>query len=87
MSQRDAAEIRRRIAGYVLDEFLPGEKPENLTGSTELITSGIINSLASLKLVAFLEDSFGIGVEAHEVNPDNLDSLDRITAFVLSKEP
>lgn len=85
MKQEDAAEIRRRVGAYVLEEHLPGERPENLTGSTELITSGIINSLATLKLVAFLEETFGVAVQAHEVNPENLDSLDRITAFVLSK--
>ncbi|TIX74809.1 MAG: acyl carrier protein, partial [Mesorhizobium sp.] len=38
---------------FILKEFLPGERPENLTDSTELITDGILDSLATLKLVAY----------------------------------
>ncbi|TIL47901.1 MAG: acyl carrier protein [Mesorhizobium sp.] len=45
---------------FILKEFLPGEMPENLTDSTELITGGILDSLATLKLVAYLEKSCGI---------------------------
>ena len=48
------------VKGFILDEFLPGEPAENLTGNTPLISGGILDSIATLKLVMFLEEKFGI---------------------------
>lgn len=80
-----ASEIQESTKAFILREFLPGESPENLTESTELITSGIIDSLATLKLVSFLEESYGIDVEPHELVPENLNSLADIALFVEAK--
>jgi len=70
------------IRHYILTEFLPGEKPSNLLDQTRLRTSGVLDSLATLKLVSFVEDRFGIEIEAHEASIENFDSIDNIVAFV-----
>ena len=49
------AEINDTIKKYVLDEFLPGEDPAALTDTVPLIGTGILDSIAVLKLVTFLE--------------------------------
>jgi acyl carrier protein len=67
---------------FVLKEFLPGEDPEALTTTTPLITGGILDSIATLKLVAFLEETFGIQLEPHEVDADNLDTLESIAQLI-----
>ena len=41
---------------FILENFLPGEDPKNLTDETELKESGILDSLSTLKLVTFLEE-------------------------------
>ena len=41
--------------------------PDKLTDTTPLFTSGLLDSIASLQLVTFLEQEFGIKVAAHEV--------------------
>ena len=53
---------------FILQEFLPGEDPNELTESTPLITGGILDSIATLKLVMFLEEQFGITLQAHEAD-------------------
>jgi acyl carrier protein len=78
-------EIKSQVRAYILKEFLPGEDPEQLTDTLPLISGRILDSLATLKLVAFLEESFGFELAAHEVGVQNLDTLDRIAAFVTSK--
>lgn len=78
-------EIRRVVSDYILTQFLPGEDPSELTESTPLITGGVLDSIATLKLVVFLEDRFGVLVEAHEAGVDNLDSVARIAALIASK--
>jgi acyl carrier protein len=79
-------EIKDSIRGYILDEFLPGENPTALTDSTALITGGILDSLATVKLVAYLEERFGVQVQAHEMTADYLDTVEAIAELVESKK-
>ena len=78
-------EIKDKVKDYIMKEFLPGEDPEALEDTLSLIGGGILDSIATLKLVAFLEEAFEIQVQAHEACPDYLDTLTRITSFVQSK--
>jgi acyl carrier protein len=77
--------IQSEVKSYILSEFLPNADGDELTASTPLIGGGILDSIATVRLVTFLEQHFGIEVQAHEVSPDNLDTLDRIGQFVRSK--
>jgi acyl carrier protein len=79
-------EIATTIKTYILDEFLPGESPDQLTDQTPLITEGILDSLATLKLVAFLEEQFGIEIQAHEASRDRLDTIADIASLVRQKQ-
>jgi acyl carrier protein len=79
------AEIRDEVKQFILKEFLPGESPEQLTDSTPLITGGILDSLATLKLVSFLEERFRIQVQAYEADVDHLNDITSITNLVQSK--
>ena len=78
-------ELKEIIKGYILQEFLPGENPAALTDSTPLITGGILDSLATLKLVVFLEQRFQIQIQAHENMVDYLDTVADIAQLVNSK--
>ena len=78
-------EIKESIKEYILKEFLPGENPAQLTDSTPLITGGILDSLATIKLVVFLEERFQVKIQAHETMVDYLDTIDQIAQLVSSK--
>ncbi len=80
-----ATQIKDKVKDYIMKEFLPGEDPDALEDTLSLIRGGILDSIATLKLVAFLEEAFEIQVQAHEASPDYLDTLTRITSFVQSK--
>ena len=77
--------IGQTVKDYILETFLPGEDPRELTESTPLITSGILDSLATLELVTFLERQYGIELEAHDVDPSRLGTLDSIARLVRTK--
>lgn len=79
-------EIRQAVHSYILNQFLPGEDPAELTDQTPLITGGILDSIRTLKLVVFLEDTFGVIVEAHEAGVENLDSVGQITRLIAAKK-
>jgi acyl carrier protein len=77
--------IRDTIRNYILDNFLPGEDPANLTDETELKESGILDSLSTLKLVTFLEQQFAVEFEANDLDAGNLASVASIERLVLGK--
>ena len=78
-------DITNTVKDFVLREFLPGENPSLLEDSTALMTSGILDSIATLKLVGFLEDTFGITIEAHEADREHLNTLADIKRLVQGK--
>ena len=77
--------IKTAVKAYILEEFLPGEDPDELTETTPLITGGILNSISIVKLVAYLEDGIGVEFQAHEMSVDYLDTISRIAETVKSK--
>jgi acyl carrier protein len=79
-------EIDKAVKQYILKEFLVGEDPNELTDKTPLITGGILDSIATLKLVAFLEERYAIRVNAHEVDVKHLNTVADITNLVLWKK-
>ncbi len=79
-------DIEKVVRGYILHEFLPDEDPAELTDRTPLITGGILDSITTLKLVVFLEEYFGITVEAHEAGVEHLDSIAQIARLIAEKK-
>jgi acyl carrier protein len=79
-------EISQVVHLFILKEFLPGEDPRELTDQTRLITGGILDSISTLKLVVFLEERFGITIEAFEAGVDHLDSIRQISDLVRRKK-
>jgi acyl carrier protein len=78
-------EIQGIVKGYILEKFLPGAGPDELKSDTPLIGTGILDSLATVRLVMFLEERFGIEVHAHEANVENLANLEAIGRLVSRK--
>ena len=78
-------EIRDAVRGFLLEDALAGEDPANLTDDLPLRTSGIVDSMGVIRLTTFLEERFGIRVEAHETGVENTDTVNAIVAFVASK--
>ena len=71
----------------IIREFLHGLLPNSaaLRDDTSLLTSGVIDSMILLQLVGFLEETFGIQVEANEATRESFDRIDNIAAFVERK--
>jgi len=85
MPPASADEIRGTVREYLLTEFLPGEDPAALTDQTPLITGGILDSIASVKLVSHLEELYGVRFDAHEVSVDYLDTIDLVVDTIQRK--
>jgi acyl carrier protein len=78
-------DIKATVKEYILEEFLPGERPEELSDFTPLITGAILDSLGTLQLVSFLEERYSIELEAYEVSVDYFDTISDIAKLVQAK--
>jgi acyl carrier protein len=79
------SDVKERLRQFIVATYLPGESPQNLKDDTPLQTSGILDSLATLGVVSFVEKEFGIEMEAHETGIDNFDRIEDIAALVERK--
>jgi acyl carrier protein len=70
--------ISRELVGR--SELLP------LQNDTPLLETGILDSLALLRLLVFLEQEFSIQVDDFELIPDNFNSINAICLYIRSQQ-
>jgi acyl carrier protein len=77
--------MRERVRTYI--ENLPTyqKNPFSLKDDDSLIKLGLIDSMAVLELVAFLEESFKIEIEPDDLTRDNFESILAIHRLLESK--
>ena len=81
----DESQVLGIIKDFILNEFLEGEDPDELTEKTELLTTGILDSLATLKLITYIEEQFDMEIEADEADETHLNTLEDIVSLLKSK--
>jgi acyl carrier protein len=69
---------------YIVENFLFGQDSD-ISDNDSLMNNGVIDSTGLLEVVTFLENEFKVAVKAHELVPENFDSIAQITRFVASK--
>ena len=77
--------LQQQIRDFVTSNFYVAD-PKSLEDRTSLLDQGIIDSTGVLEVIMFIESTFGVTVEDSEMLPENLDSIERIAAFVARKQ-
>jgi acyl carrier protein len=78
-------ETEEIVLKFIREELLRVDGQVSPEPNGSLISTGILDSLALLKLLLFIEERFSLKVKDGEVNPSNFETVDRITAFIESK--
>lgn len=76
--------IRDSIRFYIIRNFML-ESDEILADDDSLIDSGIVDSTSALELAEFIGQTFGIKVSEYELSPENFDTIERLSAFIIRK--
>lgn len=75
------------IERFILDELLLGGNGRTkIDPDEQLVSSQILDSLALLRLILFLEEQFGVTIEDGELIPDNFQTINYIKTFIASKQ-
>ena len=74
--------MEAQIKEYISHEL--NTKPEqlSLTNETPLLETGLLDSLAVLKLVIFVEEQFGVVVSPDDFIPENFQTVNTICTFI-----
>jgi acyl carrier protein len=70
------------IKEFLVSEFLPDVPAGELGDDDDLLEGGVIDSLGLLKVIAWLEDRYGINTDDVDLDPESFQSVAAIEAFV-----
>jgi acyl carrier protein len=73
------------IKRFLVDEIMVKDGRTEIQDNVSLIASGLLDSLALLRLIEFVEEQFGVTVEDDELLPENFQTIDAIRHFVEQK--
>jgi acyl carrier protein len=80
MTKGAEMDVGSEVEGFILEKVtLDGEK---IARDEDLLASDILDSMAIVELVSFLEARFGIQVSDDDLMPENFKTIDGIVAFV-----
>lgn len=78
--------IEKKIRFYILENFLFTDDESVLSNDASFLDAGLIDSTGILEIILFIEETFDFKVFDEEMLPDNLDSVDKLVAFVKRKQ-
>jgi len=77
--------MENKIRDFILKNYLFTDDPTALGDDESFMKKGIIDSTGMLEVIEFLRVEFDVRVEDDEMVPENLDSVNRLAAFVNRK--
>lgn len=78
-------DIEAVIEDFLVNEIMLADNSTKIAPDESLIDLGVLDSLALLRLVMFIEEQFNLVVNDAEVIPENLETLNDIVSFVNKK--
>jgi acyl carrier protein len=85
----DAVETRAvaaKIRDYLARNFLFSENGFEYEDDASFLELGIIDSFGFMELLHWVEEEFSISVADDELVPDNFDSVQKLSSFILAKK-
>jgi acyl carrier protein len=76
--------VEDRVRAFIIEYFYVTD-PSSLRNDMSLIESGLVDSTGMMGVILFIETEFGITIADRETTPENLDSIERIAAFIERK--
>jgi acyl carrier protein len=77
--------IRDVVRNFLKENYLYWSEDIEIENNQSLLEEGIVDSTGILELAAFLESTFLITINDEEFIPENLDTLNAISTYVLRK--
>lgn len=73
------------IRDFILHELLNGEQADELEFDTNLLVSGLVDSLGIVRLIAYLDEKLGVKVPPEDVTIENFISIEVMSAYLATR--
>ncbi len=77
--------LAQELREYIINQYLKGKVPEGFNDDYKLIDEGILDSLAIMSLIAWLEKHFSIEFDEGDIVLENFSSVNALFDFVQKK--
>lgn len=77
--------IEQTLHDYIVQERFIGRAPEDFDNDFDLIDSGVVDSLAMLNLITYLEEHYQIEFGGNDIVPEHFASVNALSEFVRGK--
>ncbi len=79
-------EYKTALADFIKQELLKGRNVK-LDDELDLLSAGVIDSLGILRMVAFMEERFGVKVPDEDVVFENFQNIKVMAEYIATKKP
>lgn len=76
-------EIEKKIEEFLRDQLYVDV--DSIEPETPIFSEGVVDSMALLQIIEFLEESERIEVVQEDVIPENFDGVRKLARFIISK--
>ncbi len=83
-SDNPVVDVKEKVRAFVL-EYAAGKGLTEVKDDEPLLTTNIIDSLGSFRMIAFLEETFPLTIEDTDMVPENFQTLNDVESFVAGK--
>lgn len=78
-------EVNTLVRQFIKTELVTDHNYADLQDSDPLLTTGIIDSLGIVKILAFIQEQFGVNIDDREIIPENFETVQAIAALIQKK--
>jgi len=79
-----ASTVAQQLRDFIVENFLYGQE-RAFKDDDSFLGEGIVDSTGVLQLVSHLEETYEITVEDEDLTPENMDSINSVTAYLSRK--
>ena len=76
----------RHIERFIIENLVHDGTRQTISLDEPLVSSGLIDSLAMLRLIGFLEEELGLTFADGDVTPENFETLRQLLRFLERKQ-
>lgn len=73
--------MKDTLIKYILEEII-ADPEEELVADDDLLNSGLIDSLGIMRLIAFIENEFGMKIPPQDMVIENFMSVEAIATYI-----
>jgi acyl carrier protein len=79
---RDRHDLREELIGFLNTVARPGCQVNRMDDDTNLIDAGVIDSLAAVQIILYIEQNYDVNLQSQRIDPNDLGTINGILAAI-----